>query len=108
MRRRNNRIVFYLNDKEYAKLSKSVEASKRSREEFIRCVLDGYSIREAPPVDYYNLICEVRRVGTNINQALKVANATGCIDAPAFRKALDENREVEKMLWRAFEDKKIK
>jgi len=37
-------------------------------------------------------------VGYNIDQILKLANAKGLLDVPRLRKALDDNRAVEKMI----------
>ena len=44
------------------------------------------------------LIQEVRRVGNNLNQIMKRANALGLLDVPQLRKALEDNRAVEKLI----------
>ena len=44
------------------------------------------------------LIREVRRVGYNIDQILAKANAIGLLDVPQLRKALEDNRTVEKLI----------
>jgi len=41
------------------------------------------------------LIQEARRVGSNLNQILRIANSLGLLEAPQLRKALERNREVE-------------
>ena len=48
------------------------------------------------------LIREVRRVGYNIDQLLRVANAQGLLDVPKLRKALEETREVERTILAAY------
>ena len=48
------------------------------------------------------LIREVRRVGYNIDQLLKIANAKGLLDVPQLRKALADNRAVEKMIMETY------
>ena len=48
------------------------------------------------------LINEVRRVGYNIDQILRMANARGMLDVPKLREALTENRKVEKMITAAY------
>ena len=55
-----------------------------------------------PPDDVPVLIREVRRVGYNIDQLLKIANAKGLLDVPQLRKALADNRAVEKMIMEAY------
>ena len=54
------------------------------------------------PADVPLLIGEVRRVGYNIDQILKLANARGMLDVPRLRKALDDNRAVERMIADAY------
>lgn len=106
MHNRTHQILFRLNEKEYLKLEKNVKKTGLKREVYIRSVLLNAVPREAPPADYYELICEVRRVGANINQLLKVANSVGVVDVPKIRSALEENRKTELMLWNAFAPEK--
>ena len=98
MRTRNNRIVFYLNDKELATLDRKVKKAGRSREAFIRNAVADIQIKEAPPADLHKLIWEIRRVGNNINQLLMIANAKGILNIPDLRKAIDDLREAEKLI----------
>ena len=69
---------------------------------FCRRVLNGTEVKEAPPADVPVLIREVRRVGNTLNQIMKRANALGLMDVPQLRKALDENRVVEKLIVYAY------
>lgn len=48
MRTRTHEIKLRLNDEEYDRLNKMVERSIFSREAFLRHMLDGYEIQEAP------------------------------------------------------------
>lgn len=101
IRKRNNRIHLYLSDEEYKNLQKKVSLTDLSREEFIRQIINGAVINRAPPIDYYDLIIEVRNVGRNINQLYKLANAKGILLAAELRKALDENRTLAQKMWDA-------
>lgn len=83
-------------------LTKKARKAGMSREGYSRCILNGSVVKEAPPVDVPMLICEVRRVGYNIDQLLKIANAKGLLDVPQLRKALADNRAVEKMIMEAY------
>ena len=98
MRKRNHRIVFYLDDAEYEALERKVKMTSLSRESFIRDALRGVQIREAPPADLPHLIREIRRVGINIDHILMIANARGLLDVPQLRKAMADLREVETMV----------
>ena len=79
-------------------LTKKARKSGFSREGFSRRILNGAVVKEAPPAELPLLIREVRRVGYNIDQLLKRANAIGLLDVPQLRKALEDNRAVEKLI----------
>ncbi len=95
MRSRTNQIIIRLSDEELADLNEKVSRIRGSRERFIRQCISGAVIREAPPVDVPRLIQEVRRVGSSLNQILRIANSLGLLEVPQLRKALERNREVE-------------
>ena len=79
-------------------LTKKARKSGFSREGFSRRILNGAVVKEAPPAELPLLIREVRSVGYNIDQLLKRANSIGLLDVPQLRKALEDNRAVEKMI----------
>lgn len=83
-------------------LTKKAKKAGLSREGFCRAVLNGATVKEAPPVDVPVLIREVRRVGYNMEQILRLANAKGLLDVPRLRKALDENRAVENLIMETY------
>ena len=98
MRKRNHRVVFYLNDREFEAFEEKAKCSSRSREAFIRKAIEDVQIKELPPADLHKLIWEIRRVGNNIDQILMIANAKGILNIPDLRKAIDDLREVEKLI----------
>lgn len=98
MRNRNHRVEIYFTKIELETLTKKVRKSGLSREGFCRRVLNGAEVKEAPPADVPVLIQEVRRVGNTLNQIMKRANAIGLLDVPQLRKALEDNRDVEKLI----------
>ena len=79
-------------------LTKKSRKAGLSREGYCRRILNGAEVKEAPPVEVPVLIREVRRVGCNIDQILKRANSIGLLDVPQLRKALEDNRAVEKLI----------
>lgn len=103
MRKRNNSILLRLTQEEMDALNQKAKEAKMPRETFCRLVLSGAEIKQAPPADFFALITEVRRAGSNINQVLKKANAIGLIDVPLLRKALEDNHATEDMLWQVFQ-----
>lgn len=98
LRKRNCRVEIYFTKNELEALTKKVRKAGLSREGYCRRILNGAAVKEAPPADVPMLIREVRRVGYNIDQLLKRANSIGLLDVPRLRKALDENRAVEKLI----------
>ena len=98
MRNRRHRIVFYLNDAEFECLKRKVAKTSLSRESFIRAAINGIQVKEAPPAEIPRFIREIRRIGSNINQLLMIANAKGLMDVPRLRQAISELRDVEKLI----------
>lgn len=106
MRKRNHRIVFYLDDAEFKQLMRNVTLSKYSREAYIRSVLGGYVVREAPPADYYKMLSKISRESANLNQLLVVARTKGFIDTPQLRNLMEDIRSTNKMLWQTFSEER--
>ena len=102
MRKRNNRIVFYLNDEELAALTDKVQKSKFPREKFIRITLANKRITEMPPVDYSHLVFEMRRVGQALHRLLVIATANHFFEAADIRTSLDTLKNLERDIHKAF------
>ncbi|MBR0392340.1 MAG: hypothetical protein IJK38_08465 [Oscillospiraceae bacterium] len=102
MAKRNCRFEVRLTKDEYYDLTKKARKAGLSTGAFVRMAVAGQEIHEAPCADVPVLIREVRRVGSNIDQILKIANSKSLLEVPDLRKALDDNRAVEKMIARAY------
>ena len=83
-------------------LTKKARKAHLSLGGFVRSAVSGAEIKEAPGADIPKLIYEVRRVGINIDQILKIAHTKGLLDVPQLRKALEDNRAVERMIVDAY------
>ena len=103
MRKRSKRVEIYFTEEELDLLTQKVKKSGFSREVYCRAALLGKEIKEAPPADFYKLIIEVRKVGSNLNQLVKRAQTLNLIDTPSLQKAVAEIRETEGMLWDTFQ-----
>ena len=102
MRKRNCRVEVCFTEDELAELKNKARKSNLSIGGFVRRAVRDLEVKEAPPADVPMLVREVRRVGYNIDQLLKLANAKGLLDVPQLRKALADNRAVEKMIVDAY------
>ena len=91
-----------MNEKEFAAFEKKVQKSGMTKEHFLRKVISDSRVYEALPVDFPKLIREVNRVGSNIDQILRIANSKNLLDVPRLRKELDELDAIEDAMWKAF------
>lgn len=83
-------------------LNKKARKAGRSREGYCRQILNESVVKEAPSDDFYALMREVKRVGSNLDQLLKLGYSKGLLDVPAIRKSLDEIHDTAQMLWDTF------
>lgn len=102
MRKRNCRLEVCFTREELSDLTKKARKARLSKGGLIRLAVKGVQIKEAPSVDVPVLIREVRRVGYNMEQILRLANAKGLLDVPRLHKALDENRAVETFIMETY------
>lgn len=77
MRKRSNRVVFYVDDKELKHLNKNCAVSGMRREQFLRQLIMGVELKPRPPDSYKELARELSAIGNNINQIAHLANSTG-------------------------------
>ena len=99
---RNSRFEMRLTKSEFTDLTRKARKAGLSTAAFVRKAVTGTEVKEAPPVDVPVLIMEVRKVGSSLNQILKIAEAKRLMDASEIRIALAENRAVEKMIGKAY------
>ena len=102
MRKRNCRVEICFTEDELAELKNKARKSNLSIGGFVRRAVRDLEVKEAPPADVPMLVREVRRVGYNVDQLLRLANAKGLLDVPQLRKVLADNRTVEKMIMDAY------
>ena len=102
MPKRSSRFEVRLTKDEYYDLTKKARKAGLSVGAFVRLAVAGQTIMEAPSVDVPVLIREVRRVGSNIDQILKIANSRNLVEVPELRRALEENRKIEQMISSAY------
>ena len=102
MRKGYKKIEVYFPDAEYEAFLKKVKRTNLSISAFVRRMATDQVVREAPHADVPLLMCEVKRVGNNINQLLYLANSKGFFDKVALNAALKELREIDKLIFDAY------
>ena len=102
MRTRNKEIKVRFTEKELAELDAKVARTYLSRENYIRGVLSGYEIMEAPDVDTRELMNQVRKVGNNLNYLVFLAQCQNFIDVPELRKMANAIWECHRAMMKAY------
>lgn len=102
MRNRDIDLHFRLSKEEFDHLEKQREKAGLSREAFIRSSIMDAEIQSPPSIDFLNYHRELRRVGSNIEQILRLANTKKLIDVPLLRKTLDDLHQTQRSLWNEF------
>ncbi len=88
--KRTVEIKVRLSPKEFEKLDNRVKRSRLSRETYLRQLIDGYLPTDAPPPDYYAMMKELYRIGTNLNQIAAKAHVLNVIDVQRYDGAVKE------------------
>lgn len=102
MSERKYEFHIYLNEEEKDALCKLSEITKLSKSQLIREIILGYSPPEGPPANYGKLIYQLRCLGNNINQILRIARTNGILNPVELEKHLSELRTVEEKMHTVF------
>ncbi len=102
MSERKYEFHIYLNEEEKDALCKLSEITKLSKSQLIREIILGYSPPEGPPANYDELIYQLRCIGNNINQILRIARTNGILNPVELEKHLSELKDVEQEMHDAF------
>lgn len=102
MRKRNIRYTICFDCEEAQAFTKNANKCEMSKGAYIRSLIYGTIPREAPPVEYFELIRQLRIFNNNLNQIARQANFQGLLDVPKIRKEVENIRELEKIIHSAF------
>ncbi len=83
-------------------LNKKAKKAQMSREGYCRAVLNGATVKEAPPADITLLLRAMQQAGYNLDQTLKRFNSTNVPDMPQFRNGLEGIRSATKLVTNAY------
>ena len=101
--KRIKEIKVRFTDDELGRLNALVDASNaKSREDFVRLTLMGATIRERPPAEYGQIVKELRRIGSNVDQILVKARAFGFVDMPMLVSATRDIRKMDEIFTDTF------
>ena len=84
MARRNIKIDLRLNEQEMERLRRDVARSGRSRDKYLRALIEHSAIREMPSMDLISVLRNLQQINNNMNQVALIANAKGFVDTAAY------------------------
>lgn len=90
MRNRNVLIQNWLNEAEAKRLKINAKLCGMSVSEYIRHLINGYAPVCVPPIEYFNLIKELRAIGNNMHQIAYRANSMHLLDVPFYKRNADK------------------
>lgn len=102
MAERTRRCEIRFTKSEYHNLMAKAEKAGISVSALIHESVDDCEVKAASPADLHKLIWEIRRIGSNIDQIIMIANARGLLDVPQLHKAMADLRDAEKMIADAY------
>ena len=101
MRNRNVKIQIWFSKKEAENLQKKAKRSKVSVAAYVRHLIDGVVPQDAPPPDYYSMMQQLYRIGTNLNQIAQKAHTLNVIDVQRYDAAVHKFEEAVKQITEA-------
>ncbi len=77
-------IKVRLPKKEFVRLNKDVAKTGLSREAYLRSLIANTVPKELPPMDFCDVMRELRQININMNRIALKANTLNLIDAPFY------------------------
>ena len=100
------RIYIRVTSDEYESIKKNADKSGLSISEYARRSLVGDKVVAAPPADFGELIREIKRIGSNLNQVVRKLNALGIAHPLELERCAANITEVIEMLYQTFRPEK--
>ena len=101
MRNRNVKIQIWLSKKEAENLQKKAKRSNISVAAYLRHLINDMVPQDAPPPDYYTMMQQLYRIGTNLNQIAQKAHTLNVIDVQRYDAAIHKFEEAVKQITEA-------
>ena len=89
MRTRNKEICLWFTEDELKALDDKVKRSCLTRASFLRKVLLEHEIKEHPPVEFFEVLKNLRQINNNLNQIAWRTNSTGQVDDAYYRENVE-------------------
>lgn len=108
-RTRANRVSIYLDDRELRRLNRMVDRTHLNREQFLRRLIEGATIVEAPPAPLWQTVSLMRQAAEDLRDIAENSYLTDVSDEDLLRKTMDNlNACVSEIRQRCLvEEKKL-
>jgi len=90
MSNRGIRKQIWLNRDEDLMLKRKAEIANMNASELIRSLIMGYEPQAKPPIEFYEMIKQLRKLGSNLNQIAMKAHGLGFIDELSYKKEVEK------------------
>ena len=96
-------ILFRVTPKEREAIKSKAKKSGLSMSEFIRRSLNGQKIATAPPVDFYTLLWQIKRIGSNLDQLLRKLNTFGIAYSLDLERCEEDIKDMKRLLIETYQ-----
>ena len=100
--RKTKEIKVRMSEDEFDRVTALAQATVLSREAFIREALRGTTIHERPPAEYGEIVRELRRIGSNVQQLLIKARTLEFVDEIMVQETVDTIRHMDRVFTNSF------
>ena len=101
MRKRNRSLHLRLTEKELQDLKQKAERAGVNVQTYFIWLLYNHPIREVPPIEYREVLRELRQINSMMNLIAMKAEETSAIDSTAYRKNVDKLQKTVGTLMEA-------
>ena len=96
-------ILLRVTPKECEAIKSKAKKSGLSMSEFIRRSLNGQKITTAPPVDFYTLLWQIKRIGSNLDQLLRKLNTFGIAYNLDLERCEEDIKDMKRLLIETYQ-----
>ncbi|NLK34940.1 MAG: plasmid mobilization relaxosome protein MobC [Gracilibacteraceae bacterium] len=101
-RTRKHEVHLRLNNEEYKALERNRAKCKLPQQTYLRKLVMNVQPIEHPPVEFFEVLRNLRQINNNLNQIALKANKNGLIDREAYYKNVDWLQKTISMLMQQY------
>ncbi len=105
-KKKDVRVYIRVSQDELDTIKKNQDKAGLRLSEYARRLLMGEIVVAAPPADLYDLIRELKRIGSNLNQLLKKLNVLGIAHPLELERCAGDIREILNLIYETYRPKK--